>query len=170
VQSIPTNDVIAACKANGGLLKVPLGIHGGRLMLAIAAVESGGGVPLAAGANCGPRHEPSYDVNGGFYSESALQRSLVQRFGALAASSFGPWQMMYCNFSGAMSPAELLNATASDFAVEFVRDLNKALARFQPATLAEIGEIWNTGHEAPDPGYIAKLTGAYNATEGVDLE
>jgi hypothetical protein len=135
-------------------------------MLAIAAVESGGGDPREAGHNCGPRLEPAYDVNGGFWSRSQIQQHLVATWGSLAASSFGPWQMMFCNFSEGMTP-EIAQMDLDRLAQEFVRQFNQFARRWQFTTLDQIGQVWNEGHEAPDPAYTDKLEAAYTDTAGV---
>ena len=139
------------------------GLIGERVMLAIAAVESGGGDPGAAGHNCGPRLEPAYDVNGGFWSKSPIQQHLVQQWGDAAASSYGPWQMMFCNFSEGMTP-EIAQMDLDRLAVEFVRQFNQFARRWNFGTLDEIGQVWNEGHEAPDPAYTNKLESAYAQT------
>ena len=33
-------------------------------------------------------------------------------------------------------------------------------------SLADIGEIWNMGHIAPNPAYVVKLQAAYSAAIG----
>jgi hypothetical protein len=75
-----------------------------------------------------------------------------------AASSYGPWQVMLCNCNG-LSPLEMQDLDLA--AQASVAYLNSELRRFQPRTLAEIGECWNAGHITPDPAYVAKLTAAY---------
>lgn len=160
--SYPTVDVIAACTAYGHMLKLPADLDGARVMLAIAAVESGGADPAHAGHDCGPRFEPAYFEGGGFYLRSPLQQQLVARHGRDAASSFGPWQMMFPNFSPGLSPQDLESLTIC--ATQFVREFNHFADRWKFDTLDQIGEVWNTGREIPDPDYINKLQRAYLAT------
>lgn len=166
MNSFPTQDVTALCLELGHLLTVPEGLSGERVMLAIAAVESGGADPKFAGHNCGPRHESAYDVNGGFWHQSTIQQGLVKEWGSRAACSFGPWQMMYCNFAPPVTPDQC-EKDLRFCAVEFVGRFNRAMRRAAPKTLAEIGEIWNMGHIGPDPDYVTKLQRAYTATEAV---
>jgi hypothetical protein len=164
--SFPNAQVVECCATDGVDLKVPATLDGRRVMLAIAAVESGGADPRAAGANCGPRHEPAYDVNGGFFRESPVQRGLVTTWGSAAAMSYGPWQMMFCNFSQGMSPMEA-ETSLDRLAVEFVRQFNQFDRRWNFTSLDQIGETWNTGREQPDPDYTTKLEQAYTDTEGI---
>lgn len=156
--SFPTSVVISLCQKYGPQLRpLPDAVDGARIMLAIAAVESG------AGMNCGPRHESAYDVNGGFWRLSPTQQQLVREFGSAAACSYGPWQMMYCNFSPTMYPRDC-ERDLEDCAVEFVRFFNAQMRRFHPKNLDEIGGVWNEGKIGPDPAYVAKLQQAYTAT------
>jgi hypothetical protein len=80
-----------------------------------------------------------------------------------AAMSYGPWQMMFCNFATAVQVSIVAGtAELADYAQEFVRFFNDYVIFSRRAqTLAEIGEVWNEGHIAPDPAYVAKLTAAY---------
>lgn len=166
MRSFPASQVLALCQKYGSKLKPPAHLDGARLMLAIAAVESGGTDPRQAGHNCGPRHESSYDVNGGFWRQSPTMQELVKEFGSAAASSYGPWQMMYCNFSPTMTPQEC-DEDVEDAAVEFVRFFNAQMRRRNPQNLDEVGEVWNMGKIGPDPDYVQKLHRAYAATEAV---
>ncbi len=135
-------------------------------MLAIAAVESGGGDVQYAGHNCGPRQEPAYS-SGGKYA-TGTQAALNERYGdAVAASSHGPWQMMFGNFTPEVQQA-IAGATVTilDYAREFVRHFNLYVIRTRhAATLDEIGQVWNLGHIGPDPAYTQKLSKAYAQTE-----
>lgn len=164
--SFPISDVVNLCKQYGAELDVPTTLNGARLMLAIAAVESGGANPAFAGHDCGPRHESSFDVNGYYWRSNPLQRALVERYGADAASSFGPWQMMYPNFSDGATPAQL-NSDLTLCAQEFVRMYNRENRRWDFILLAQIGKVWNTGRETRDPDYVTKLARAYELTVDV---
>jgi hypothetical protein len=149
-------EVLDVCAQYGPLLKVPSGIDGPRLMAAIASVES------SLGFDCGPRHEPTYDVGGSVYASSKLQQSLVAKYGSAAASSYGPWQMMFCNFNGE-TPTQL-ESDIDACARAFVDQFNRFVIRSRKAsTLDEIGEVWNEGHITPDTPYTVKLEAAYDA-------
>lgn len=152
--SFPKADVLAACAEYGPQLKVPAGLDPVKVMIAIASNES------SLGADCGPRYEPAYDT-GGVYSGGDMV-GLLALYGRAAACSYGPWQMMYVNFT-AYTPDELLTDLQA-CAVEYVRFLNSyVIGTKRATTLAEIGEVWNLGHIAPDPQYVSKLQAAYDA-------
>lgn len=158
--------VLASCQEHGPHLNVPQGIDGKKLMAAIAQVESG------LGANCGPRHEPGYDIGGAVYQGSKEQQALVAKFPAPAdsprklspaACSYGPWQMMLVNFSQDTTPQEL-ETDLEKCATAFCEMFNSYVIKTRGAkTLDEIGEVWNAGHVTPDPAYTTKLQAAYAA-------
>jgi len=159
--SFLTADVLAACTQYGPQLHVPAPLDGVMTMRAIASNES------SIGANCGPRHEPAYDV-GGTYGNGPIMKPLLAAYGSAAASSYGPWQMMFCNYSGAYSPAELLTDLQAN-AVEFVRFFNNTVAR-RVTSLSDIGQVWNSGHVSanPSPGvatYVSRLQAAYDVAQ-----
>jgi hypothetical protein len=155
-------DVLIACNENGPSLKLdPIAQLDGRgVMAAIASNES------SLGLNCGPRHEPAYDV-GGFLAQGKGQRLLLQQFGQAAACSYGPWQMMFDNFT--TEDPGVLETQLTVCALEFVDFFNSYVIGVRHAvslnavSLADIGEVWNRGHIAPDPAYTAKLQLAYDA-------
>ena len=148
-------DVMAMCLTYGQLLDVSHDIDGPRLMAAISSNESSFGV------DCGPRHEPEFDV-GGRWATSSLQAKLLTRYGSAAACSYGPWQMMFGNYVG-YTPDEL-NTNLRANAVEFVRFFNSyVIGDKHASTIEEIGEVWNEGHITPDPAYTDKLVKAYDS-------
>ncbi len=135
--SFPKEQVLAACQKYGPLLLVPSDLDGIRVMAAIAQVES------TMGMNCGPRFEEAYFDGGKFCGPE--QKHLNDEFGYDAASSFGPWQLMFINCPG-YTPDELkkdLNCCARAFVAHF----NNYVIRGKGAkTLEEIGMVWNGGH------------------------
>src|SRR6185503_13131681 len=155
--------ILEACRTYGPSLLVVSGISGPRVMAALASNES------SYGLNCGPRHEPAYDVNGAIYKSNPLQRNLVKEFGSAAACSYGPWQMMYINFKGAL-PSELQNDLTL-LAQEFVHWFNTYVIKIRHAeTVEQIGQVWNLGHitKEPQPGvlrYTQDLQKAYDSVE-----
>ena len=162
--TFPANDVLSLCSEFGPSLKVAPYLDGSKVMAAIASVESGGGDWKFVGHNCGPRHEAAYDEGGSIFKSSLEQQGLVAQHGADAASSFGPWQMMFINFSG--QTPDQLRTDARICAEEFVRWFNHYVIGVRKAvTLADIGEVWNLGHIGDDPIYVAKLKTAYDAVE-----
>jgi hypothetical protein len=147
-------DVLAACETYGRQLDVDPTLDGRGVMAAIASNES------SLGADCGPRHEPTYDV-GGALSHGKAQAMLLAKFGSAAACSYGPWQMMFDNFQ--TTNPDVLEKYLGICAFEFVTWFNKYVIGVRQAkTLAEIGEVWNLGHIGPDPAYVAKLEAAYD--------
>lgn len=160
--SVDRNEVIAACKTYGPLLQVPPGFEGEAVMQAIASNES------SLGVNCGPRQEPAYSSGGSL--AKGPQALLNEQFGdAVAASSYGPWQMMFGNFTTeAMSDIFYGKMTLDDYAKEFVRFFNTYVIRDRKAqNLAQIGEVWNLGHVGADLEYVSKLEAAYQTATGV---
>lgn len=151
-------DVLAACMDYGPELQVPLGVAAAEAMEAIATVES------SLGADCGPRQEPAYSTGGEL--AVGVQAELNLQYGdATAAASHGPWQMLFANFTPAAQGAIAAGTITLDrYALEFVRWFNLYVIGARGArTLAEIGEVWNEGHIAPDPEYVSKLEAAYAA-------
>jgi hypothetical protein len=131
-QRFSNEDVHKACDVEASNLVVPEGIDPFILMLAIASVESGGGDPTKAGWDCGPRYEKAYDLGGSFWKISHQQRDLVEKFGGQAACSFGPWQMMYCNFpflnlgpQGITTPESLLGYSDFQAAISYAGDFSQ---------------------------------------------
>jgi hypothetical protein len=162
MNSFDVIDVSDACKEYAPLLKInpAADLEPARVMLAIAAVESGGADPRYAGHDCGPRFEPAYYTGGSVYRKSPLVQKLVARWDRAAASSYGPWQCMFDNCLG-HTPDEML--TNLDICAQvFVTQFNNYVVGIRHAsTLAEIGQVWNLGHIGPDPNYTTKLEKAY---------
>lgn len=159
--SFPQLEVIGACVTFGPQLSVPSPLNGEAVMQAIASNES------SLGANCGPRYEPAYG-EGGRYANAAL----LSQYGDAAASSHGPWQMMFENFSPEAQQAIADgSADVTAFAQEFVRFFNSYVIRIRgAANLNEIGQVWNGGHvfaSSPPVGvtvYCTKLARAYESS------
>lgn len=122
-------EIIAAlCRKHAVDLLTPLKWQGTpldkvKLLWGIAGVES------SFGLNCSPRHETGY-CYGGRYFNPVASRS----WGCLAHCSFGPWQVMYANFSVDVSPLSLVWETDGRVAAEVcllgaMRVLNRTIAR-----------------------------------------
>jgi hypothetical protein len=165
MNSFDTADVVAACKEYAPLMRLLPGedLDPVRAMLAVAAVESGGGDPAFAGHNCGPRFEPAYYLGGSIWKGSTLVQGLVKTWDRAAASSYGPWQCMFDNCLG-HTPTEM--ETNLDICAQvFVTQFNTYVEGIRHAkTLDEVGEVWNLGHVGPDPQYTTKLERAYGLT------
>ena len=149
-------DVLAACETYGPQLQVPEGLDGAGVMAALSSNES------SVGFDCGPRHEPAYDLGGSL--AVGEQQSLLSQYGATAAASYGPWQMMFINFTPEVqSKIATHGDELIDYAQEFVRWFNRYVIRVRKATnLDQIGQVWNLGHIGPDPVYTSKLEAAYD--------
>lgn len=160
--TFPKEEVISLCLKYGPLLRVPDALKGSQLMAAIASNES------SLGANCGPRHEPAYDV-GGAYAGNPTQAALLREYGSAAACSYGPWQVMFINCPG-YSPQEL-ETCVDDCARAFVAYFNSYVIKTRNAqTLDEIGQVYNAGHISENPAlgvvrYVSDLTRAYASLE-----
>ena len=176
MNSFTQPDVLAACSKYGPQLNVdgieylrPDGavqsVSGAALMLAIAAVETGGGQVDYAGHDCGPRHEPAYDEGGKFWKTSNSLQLLIGEYGSQAAMSYGPWQMMFDNFTLGEFHTFVPSSLTTDLeflAVNFVNFFNHYVLHFHPTSVVEVGEIWNAGHITSDPAYTDKLMDAYS--------
>lgn len=147
-------DVAAICQRLGATVgPLPGGVDGAQLLWAMSGVES------SFGANCQPRHEPAFDVRG-VYATHYPMTILLPKYGSAAACSYGPWQLMFCNAPLTYAPGSfdslLLAAQAT------LSFLCQQLRAKRPQSLAEIGEVWNTGGVRPDLAYVAKLQAAYD--------
>ena len=134
--SFPSDQVLAACAQYGPQLQVPDGLDPVKVMTAIAGNES------TVGANCGPRHEPAFDVGGLF--ATGQQAALLATYGSAAACSYGPLQMLFPNFN------------------------HYVITVRQAANLEQIGMCWNAGHVMTNPGpgvvaYCQQLQSNYDA-------
>ena len=156
MNSFPKQQILDICHKYGPQLHVPTGLDGAKVMIAISSNES------SIGANCGPRHEPSYDVGGHVYATNARQRALVATYGQDAAMSYGPWQLMFYNFPSGVTPFQAnkdLELNAQAFMTQFN---NYVIRACKAQTLEEIGEVWNMGHICADKAYTDKLQAAYS--------
>ena len=151
-------EIAAACKEYGPqIVGLPEGVDGAQLLWAMSGNES------SFGANCLPRHEPAFDVSG-VYGNGPIMKPLLEKFGSMAAFSYGPWQIMFCNAPSDYTPDSFNSLDKASHAT--VAFLNKLIARWNPANLAEIGECWNGGHVMKTmipmvASYVQKLTVNY---------
>ena len=131
-------EIVAACREYGPqIVGLPVGIDGAQLLWAMSGNES------SFGANCAPRHEPAFDVDG-VYGSGPVMTPLLAKFGSAAACSYGPWQIMFCNAPIEYTPDSFNSLdNAAHATVVF---LNRMIVRWKPENLAEIGECWNGGH------------------------
>jgi hypothetical protein len=128
---------------------------GARLLRAIATIES------SFGQNCGPRVEPAYSPGGRYYK--GAQQIWVTEYGPDAASSHGPWQIMFPTakeLGFRISPSELALPEVNGLvAVEFLNTRAR-----NAVNLEEVARAYNGGNihaKAVPQSYIDKLTHAY---------
>lgn len=153
----PQADILALCRKYGPQLRVPQGINGAALMVAIASNES------SIGANCEPRYERNYD-RGGLYDQGD-QATLLDQYGKAAACSYGPWQVMAVN-ALPLTPPELADDPEA-CAHAFVAFFNAyVMAHRKASDLEEIAQVYNAGHISKQKSlgvdlYIRNLSLAY---------
>jgi hypothetical protein len=138
------------CATFGSLLKLPVGIDGAKLMWAISGAES------SFGANCTPRHEPAYDVNGYYARTSKDVQGLLAVYGSQAAYSYGPWQIMLVNAPG-FSPEQMTMDLTTN-AQAFVGYVNRFVLGYRKAaTVEQIAQTYNSGRFGVNvsPGVLA---------------
>ena len=91
--NIPS-DLIEVCveqgKAITGLLHNDQPVNGGRLLLTLSALESNYGKLREF-----VRYEKGYAPGGKYFSDSETVRALYRKYGCLACSSFGTFQLMF---------------------------------------------------------------------------
>lgn len=144
-KSVTRSDCNRLCLKYGPFLQVaglldPWGnkMSGSQMLLALAGRES------SFGHNITPRYEPAYDI-GGPYGNSSSQVALLEKYGRLAASSFGLLQLMACNARG-FTPIQLAT-NVEDAMRASVDRLNYYVIGHQKAdTLEKICDAWNTGN------------------------
>lgn len=160
----PRDAVLQSCKNYGPMLPTMEGVDPARLLAAIAMNES------SLGANSGPRHEDAWDV-GGEYARNPMQARNLQLYPWWAATSLGPWQLMFYNAPG-YTPNEL-NTDLSVVTRATIGYMSRQIQRWNIKTVQAIGEMWNWGHpdrplEVIPVGvqiYCRDLAGNYVAAE-----
>lgn len=155
----PRSDVLMQCRALAQL--APVGVLNSVWVLAALAENES-----TLGANCGPRHEPAWDV-GGEYASEPIQAQLLEKYPYDAACSYGPLQIMFYNCSG-YTPTEL-NTDLPLVMAASIGYLSRQVKRWNITSLQGVGEMWNWGH--PDrplekiplgvQNYCKKLAGNY---------
>jgi hypothetical protein len=136
--SFPRTTVADLCRKYGPQIKFPSGLDGVRVMWAISGEES------TFGDDCNPRHEKAYDKGGYYYLHSAEDKELVDKYGSLAASSFGPWQVLLINAPN-FSPSEL-QTDPDKCAQAFMGFMRSFVLGYRRAkTLEQIAQTFNSG-------------------------
>ena len=172
ITAFPPDRIIAASlDAAAALSNVcPNAINPRALVRALAEVES------SFGTNCAPRHERAYDLRGKLHDANTPGGEALRGFrrvwGAWAACSYGPWQVMYAvarELGFNVTPVELAENIGLNGMVASAL-LRKRIFREVPTgsdrerCLEIIGDSYNTGNsrDANIPSdYIEKLKAAY---------
>jgi len=95
-----------------------------------------------------PRFEPSYYYGSKKYSENQQLRDAIAHQGALAACSWGPWQIMAMNAIrfGYSLEEPLYGLWHADVSAPYVVKLvQEILAKQQPPTPADFADAYNSG-------------------------
>jgi hypothetical protein len=147
----------------GSLTHDNLPVHGGKLLLTLAGTESDfGNLRLHV------RPEPAYSPGGKYYNNSEALRSAYRKYGILAASSYGSFQIMYptaveMGFSG--HPIDLQeDEICAHFAAELI--INRFIRRQKAKTLRDVADAYNSGNHADKivpQKYIAKAISFYES-------
>ena len=135
--SWPRESVLQACRQYAPLLPDMGDVDGARLLAAIAMKES------SLGADCDPRHEPSWDI-GGEYASNPQQAKNLQLYPYAAACSYTPLQIMFYNCPGC-TPDELNTDLALGIRVS-VYYMSRQINRWKIDSVRGVSEMWNWGH------------------------
>jgi hypothetical protein len=142
--NVPRSTVAALSRRYGPQIRMPAGLDGTHFMWAESGAES------TFGDDCTPRHEVAYDKGGYYYLHSQEDEELVEKYGSLAASSFGPWQMLLINAPGC-SPEDL-DDNPEKCAQAFASFVNRFVIGFRRAqTLEQMAQTYNSGNFYPNP-------------------
>jgi hypothetical protein len=130
-------EIAAACRTWGKMLRVPADIDGAKLLWALSGCES------SFGENCKPRHEPYYHELAAKGTNAQLN-ALTAKFACAAHSSFGPWQELLVNCTAKMDPEGF--ASLPRCACEVTMFINARILDHEHAqTVRQIAEAYNSG-------------------------
>lgn len=143
------SDLITICTASGqrikGLTHDGQPVDGGRLLLTITGIESDFGRQREY-----VRYEKAFGPGGKYYLDNPGLRKEYKRWGCLAASSFGAFQLMYITatelgFSG--HPIQLQkDIICAEWATELI--IQRFIGRHKAKTLRDILDAYNSGYHA----------------------
>lgn len=165
------SQLVTVCSEYGkdiqGLIHDGAPVPGNRLLLTIAGLESNFGIQREF-----VRYEKGYAPGGKYFNDSPDLRALYRRWGALACSSFGTFQIMFptareLGYTG--HPIELQQDTTSAFWVNKLIN-RRFIQRLQAKTLRDILDAYNSGNHVDryiPSAYIAKGFDIYNSLQGV---
>jgi hypothetical protein len=153
-------ELILVCKEFGpviqGLTHEGAPVDGARLMLTFSGLESNFGKLREF-----VRYEKGYAPGGTYYNNSEVLRADFRRFGCLASSSYGSFQIMFptakeLGFKG--HPIELQKDKVSGYwAMQLI--VQRFIGRFKAKTLRDVLDAYNSGNHVDrhiPTVYIAK--------------
>ena len=141
------------------------GLNKSSFLYAVSGVES------SFGKNLGPRVEPAYSP-GGIYFENAHVRDMYSLYGSDAASSFGPWQIMFIVASELGYSGPPKDLSLKEICGPFVVRKFNLISRNGANSVERLLDAWNTGSwrkGTPPLAYIAKFWNYYNSLEKGNL-
>jgi hypothetical protein len=142
-------------------------VPGRRLLLTLAGMESAFGVQREY-----VRPEPGYMPGGGYYKKSPELRQEYKRYGVLAGSSFGTWQIMYMTAKELGFNGHPILLQGDDACCDFASKLiaNRLIGRHKAKTLRDILDGYNSGNhfdQIVPQSYIDKGFTFYRDLQGV---
>jgi hypothetical protein len=165
------SELIRICDEFGqtikGLTHEDQPVMGNRLLLTLSKLESTFGAKREF-----VRPEKGYMPGGKYYQDSADLRAMYRRWGVLAASSFGSWQIMFqvareMGFTG--HPIDLQkDAVCCYWATTLIN--KRFIQRLKAKTLRDVLDAYNSGNHADKyipTVYIADGIEVYNDLKGV---
>lgn len=120
------------------LIKVD-GLDRVRFLLAIAGKES------SFGADNRARYERAYDDQGFYGIKSKFLQAHLKKYGALAACSYGPWQILYCKAAEHGYEGHPLALWSAEVSLEPVLSVFNHLIYNGADTLEKLADGWNSG-------------------------
>ncbi len=125
------------CRRWAAHLDVPATIDKAKLLYALSGCES------SFGANCAPRHEPSWHAIAEAHTNPVVDK-LTALFGCDAHSSFGPWQLLLLNAIGFAKPEQF--ADLGYCGMQTACFINHRIVKLEGArTVGEIAAAYNAG-------------------------
>jgi hypothetical protein len=140
------NQLIVLCKNFGvqiqGLTHKDQPVDGGRVLLTLAGLESNFGSLREF-----VRMESAYAPGGKYYNDDEELRRLFRRYGCLASSSFGTFQIMFktaVELGYKDHPIKLQDdVICATWATELI--VKRFIGRFRAKTLRDILDCYNSG-------------------------
>lgn len=128
-----------------GLTHDHLPVDGGKLLLTLSGTESDFGK-----LRLHVRPEPAYSPGGKYYNNSEALRAAYRKYGVLASSSYGSFQIMYptaveMGFGG--HPIDLQDdSVCAIYAAQLI--IKRFIGRQKAKTLRDVADAYNSGNHA----------------------